>query len=144
MDPYIPGQCPVEGQLNPNILSQCTCNGQITTLTPDARAKYTALLETFILNIYPSWSYPIESCEPANMALVWLATGYQEDETDLLQRYVLALLYYGNGGTEWRVQENWLGDMDVCTWYGVACTNLLVAILALESNNVSGLVRIAH
>ena len=144
MDPYIPGQCPVAGQLNPNILSQCSCNGQITTLEPDVRTKYEALLETFILNIYPTWSYPIESCEPANMALVWLATGYQEDETDTLQRYVLSVLYYGNDGTEWRSQDNWLEDIDVCTWYGVACTNQLIALLALEDNNVSRSVRVFY
>ena len=141
MDPYIPGQCPVAGQLNPNILAQCGCNGKITTLESDVRAKYQALLDTFILNIYPTWSYPIESCEPTNMALVWLATGSQEDETDLLQRYVLSALYYGNDGTKWRNQDNWLGDIDICTWYGVACTNQLIALLALEDNNVSGSVR---
>ena len=137
MAPYVPGQCPVSGQINPNIISQCECDGEITELETDVRAKYDALVQDFVRQIYPSWSFTIESCDPANMAVVWLATGFQDDETDLLQRYVMSFMYYNNDGTEWESQDSWLTDADVCTWYGLACTNQLIALLALEDNRVS-------
>jgi len=144
MAPYIPGQCPVPGQIQPNILSQCECDGRISSIEPDVRAKYEALRDSFVSRIYPGWSYPIDSCEDENKALLFLATGYQIDETDLLQRYTLALTYYATDGPRWRSDQNWLSDADVCTWYGIACTNDLVAIFALEENRVSGSVSNAY
>jgi hypothetical protein len=138
MEPYIPGKCPVPGQIQPNLLSQCACDGAITTLEEDARAKYEALRDEFIITIYPSWSFPIESCDPANQALVWLSTGYQNDELDLRQRYVLAYLYYSTEGTQWRSDDGWLSDTEVCMWYGIACTDNLITIVALENNRLSG------
>jgi hypothetical protein len=138
MGPYIPGRCPGPEEIQPNLLSQCACDGAITALEDDVQAKYYALRDEFIITIYPSWSFPIDSCDPANQALVWLSTGYQKDELDLLQRYVLAFLYFSTEGTQWRSQDNWITDVDVCMWYGIACTNDSVAIVALENNRVSG------
>jgi hypothetical protein len=140
LNPYVPGQCvSLSNQMQPHVLSQCECNGAITSLATDVRDRHEALRQQFVSRIYGNWDFPIESCEPANQALVWLSTVTPNDETDLLQRYVLALFYYQNGGTQWQSQDMWLDDTDVCLWYGVACTDRsFVGLLSLDDNNISG------
>ena len=137
-DPHIPGQCDFSGQVQPNILSQCACNGRISILQDDVRSKYEALKLSFVVNIYGTWDYPVESCEPANQALVWLATVVSDDETDLTQRFVLATLYYNTDGPQWKNNDNWLEQTEPCTWYGVTCAGHVVSTLELENNELDG------
>ena len=140
MDPYFPGQCQTPGQIQPNVLTQCECDGRISSIQPDVRAKYEALRDTFIPRLYPDWTLPIESCDSANQALFFLATSLATDESDLLQRYALAYLFYQTNGPQWRSRENWLTNTDVCLWYGIACANGLVSIVGLENNRIAGVV----
>ena len=137
-NPHIPGQCDFSGQEQPNILSQCACNGRISILRDDVRSKYEALKLSFIANIYGTWDYPMESCEPANQALLWLATVVSDDETDLTQRFVLATLYYNTDGPHWTNDDNWLEQIVPCTWYGVTCAGNVVSTLDLENNELDG------
>jgi hypothetical protein len=138
MDPFVPGQCDFGGQEQPNILSQCSCTGQVKILSEDVRLKYEALKLTFANQIYGTWGYPSESCEPANQALLWLSSVVSVDETDLTQRFVLAMLYYSTSGKLWVSQQNWLEQVDVCSWYGISCSGQLVSFVELASNNLAG------
>jgi Leucine rich repeat len=138
MDPFVPGQCDFGGQEQPNILSQCSCTGQVKILSEDVRLKYEALQVTFANQIYGTWSYPAESCEPANLALLWLSTVVSVDNTDLTQRFALAVLYYGTDGKLWVSQDNWLEQADVCSWYGISCSGQLVSFVGLMANNLVG------
>ncbi|CAB9499823.1 receptor-like protein kinase precursor [Seminavis robusta] len=138
MEPYEAGQCNLSGQAQPNVISQCNCNGQITTLQENVRQKYEALKTTFVPQIYGTWDYPPESCEPANQALIWLSTVVSVDEADLTQRYALALLFFGTDGSNWRSSDNWVTQADVCTWFGIACSGQAVSALGLTANALAG------
>ena len=138
LDPYVPGQCRFGNQVQPNILSQCFCNGRISTLQDDVRQKYEDLEASFIREIYGTWNYAIESCDPANQALVWLSTVVSANDVELTQRYALAYLYYNTGGDQWVNQDNWLEQASVCLWYGIACSGDVVSLVELESNQLLG------
>lgn len=59
---------------------------------------------------------------PQSMALEWLlqdsvnATNVYEDWR-LIQRYVLAVLYYSTSGENWKESEKWLSRENECTWF---------------------------
>ena len=141
MDSYVPDSCDFEGQKQPHVISQCNCNDEISDLTNDAREKYNALVSNFLVpTVYPSWDLPFKSCETANQALVWLSTVTARDETDLLQKYIMAYLYFGTNGPNWDVQTNWISDEDVCDWHGLFCEEEVVQSVELESNSLMGMV----
>jgi hypothetical protein len=144
LDPFQEGNCNLEGQVQPHVLSQCQCTETISSLADDTQIKYASLRDKWIVpNVYSSWNLPPESCEPANKALLWLATVNSQDDIDLLQRYVLAFLYFSTEGPEWSAQENWIQDVNVCTWYGVECSDeKLVDFVNLNRNELSGPVSI--
>ena len=140
LDPYQTGNCNFQGQTQPHVLSQCECTQMISTLADNTIGKYERLRDGWIVdNVYSSWSLDMQSCEPANQALVWLATGYAEDNTDLLQRYILAYLYFSTEGTEWINQESWLSDVNVCDWFGVECADAkTIGFVNLNNNGLRG------
>lgn len=45
-------------------------------------------------------------------------------------------LYKTNNGANWCYQSNWLSSNDVCTWYGVSCSNGNIVDLNVQSNNL--------
>jgi hypothetical protein len=146
MDSYMPdSSCDeIEGQAQSHIILQCRCQDEISELSEDARAKYSALVSNFLVpTVYPSWDLSIESCETANQALVWLSTVNARDETDLLQKYVMAFLYFGTNGPNWDIQTSWISDdEEVCEWHGLFCSNdTILQSVELESNNLLGMVR---
>ena len=66
-------------------------------------------------------------------ALRWLANvdpaGLSPSDPNMLQRYVLAVVFYSTSATMdhvdpisgWRKQDNWLTGSGFCSWYGVEC-----------------------
>jgi hypothetical protein len=89
-----------------------------------------------------------------NRALRWLA---EEDPLqlpvtstmeDVLERFVLANLYFATNGPEWTNQYNFLSAKDVCEWndggpagtdhYGVFCQEGMVYQLNFNQNGLSG------
>lgn len=63
---------------------------------------------------------------PQSMALEWLQqdsmnTAYEDWR--LIQRYVLAVLYYSTNGENWVDNTNWLSDENECTWYTSSTNN---------------------
>lgn len=129
--------------LQPNIIDQCSCGDTIDIIADDVRARWESYVENFIPSIYDQWNEPIDSCAPENQALLWLSSGLKNggeiDYLIRLQRYILAVVYYSNGGTEWSRSSSWLSDENACGWEGVECNDdLHVRILNLDENNLTG------
>ena len=144
MDPFVEG-CRFDNYTQPHVRGQCTCNGEIDVLTDDVREKYFALNMLFIsLDISSVWELPEKSCDTRNQAMVWLATTYSKDRTDLIQKYVLASLFLQMTGEQWAIQDGWLENNDVCTWSGVGCNAAgLVTSIFLDGNGLKGSVSIS-
>jgi hypothetical protein len=142
MSPYQPGNCNFAGQAQPNFASQCACTGSVTQLADFTSQRYEQLSTEFIVpTVYRSWSLPIESCDPANLALLWLSTGSVITDTlELTQRYILALLYYSTQGQQWSIQTNWLSSSPECSWHGISCTGANLQKIQLLANALDGVV----
>jgi hypothetical protein len=76
-----------------------------------------------------------------------IALDLKTQETILIQRYILVVLYYSTFGSLWVHSENWLQhDQSECTWYGVSCNPNGVGVLdqrsivglQLEENGMAG------
>ena len=143
MGPYQPGNCNFEGQAQPNVISQCECTDRVSQVSDSVQSRYEELsVELLVPTVYDSWTMSIGSCEPENLALLWLSTGPKiEDQNELLQRYVMAFLYYSTTGQEWNTQTNWMTNQATCTWYGLSCTGTNVNSVELIGNNLNGPVR---
>ena len=100
------------------------------------------LVERMVPVVYDfNYTDPIDTCDPLNMALIWLASGDQRDSGEIRQRFVLALSFFALNGTIWDYNDEWLGDLNECLWLGVQCNNRdVVNSLALDTNNIFGLV----
>lgn len=129
-------------QAQPSVITQCFCLGKITTIADDVRASYQRLISGgFMKAILPDFSSTIESCDPANQALLWLAsaTGFPSPDVNLQQRFVLALLYITWNGRLWLLSDNWLSSNSECIWHGVSCDRYgIVTGVDLYNNQVSG------
>jgi hypothetical protein len=59
--------------------------------------------------------------------------GKELGDREILERFVLALLYVATEGDLWTLSFEWLSGLSVCDWYGVTCTpDGLVSDLALS------------
>lgn len=131
-----------------NIWDQCECNSNIWFLPDDVSAMRDQLLEVVIPPIYGPLEDlsipPATSCHPANMALLWLASGNNREPGYLLQRFILALLYYETSGPEWNPHDEWMSSSSECTWSGVQCNSQdVINGFVADSYNISGTVRIS-
>jgi hypothetical protein len=92
---------------------------------------------------------------PQSQALAWLAvdpiaTSTGRSTEKVLERYVLAVLFYGTAGLSWYRSADFLSSTDVCTWnevynatggeFGVYCSpdDETVDTLILQENNLRG------
>ena len=96
----------------------------------------------------------IESCTPANMALLWLASEVVEvmaqESVDLFyervsSRFLLAFLYFAWDGRNWKDirnwkdNRNWLSSDSEFDWFGVGCNeNGKIESVSLPFNNIKG------
>ncbi len=72
-----------------------------------------------------------DSKSPQYHALNWLANidKASDDDSFVLERYALAVLFYSTSGTTehvnprggWLNQKNWITETGFCTWHGVEC-----------------------
>ena len=98
---------------------------------PPRQANSTELIDYFTNNLVSDPFLMSNPASPQGMAIEWLAErdglnlpvplgsiatdeGYQ-----LLERFVLAIVYYSTGGAQWRNQVGFLSGNDVCTWGGL-------------------------
>mmetsp|Transcript_24784 Transcript_24784/g.52389 ORF Transcript_24784/g.52389 Transcript_24784/m.52389 type:complete len:1021 (-) Transcript_24784:50-3112(-) len=129
--------------VQPNVIDQCKCDGSVDILADDIRARWEHLVNEFVPTIYPQWDEPVNSCSPENQALLWLSSGVNNggeiDNVHRLQRYVLAIVYYVQGGTGWTRSANWMTGRFVCEWEGVECNkDSFVRVLRLDQNRLTG------
>ena len=81
-------------------------------------------------------------------ALVWLQNNINlgsYPDWRLIQRYVLAVLYFSTNGIEWTINNGWLSDREECGWYsdsyfGPLCKSGRITNLFLNENNLTGIV----
>mmetsp|Transcript_8385 Transcript_8385/g.20180 ORF Transcript_8385/g.20180 Transcript_8385/m.20180 type:complete len:725 (+) Transcript_8385:204-2378(+) len=59
-------------------------------------------------------------------ALKWVANKdpakLKTYDSALMERYILAVFYYGSNPDEWTNQDGWMTGSGYCSWYGVECT----------------------
>ena len=126
-----------------NILDQCACGQEIVDLPPDVRDVRDLVIERVAPKFYgENFTVPWTSCDPANMAAVWLASGDNRDAGEPRQRYASALTYYQLNGTVWDYMDGWMTPLNECLWMGIQCNNRdAMNSLALDTNNLFGAVR---
>ena len=131
-------------KLNATAIGTCD-NYQICdrTLTPVDPIRHLVNIVTRFTNIENITAFRLD-------AICWWIKDLEiiaednEDELDndaLVQRYLLALLYYTTDGSNWGNKEKWLKRESVCDWYGIICdpnTNTVITEIKLQENNLVG------
>lgn len=131
--------CDFTGILQPDVFLQCRCNGRLSIFSETSLKKYNELREDFVKkHVLPDFHHKIDACDPANVALAWLAT--DEYPVGTRDRYLLALLYAAFRGFGWTSQTNWLlTSTSHCNWHGVKCNaHNHTTELLLNDNNLVG------
>lgn len=130
-------------QIQPNVITQCLCIGKITTIADDIKSNYQQLKTGgFIQSIIPGFASTMESCDPVNQALLWLAsaTGSSASGENYRQRFLMALLFVTWNGRLWTLNDGWLTSNNECAWKGVICNRFgEVTGVNLYNNQVTGL-----
>jgi hypothetical protein len=124
----------------PNVFDQCKCDGEITIVPEDVAEMRDLIITRMFNKIYQNrTALPLESCDPSNMALIWLASGDNRDAGEVRQRFALGMVFFQLNGTIWDYTDEWLSDLNECLWLGVQCNNRdAVNSLALDTNNIFG------
>mmetsp|Transcript_7728 Transcript_7728/g.12801 ORF Transcript_7728/g.12801 Transcript_7728/m.12801 type:complete len:658 (-) Transcript_7728:107-2080(-) len=142
LDPTVSeGDCDFTNILQPDIFLQCRCHGHISVFSESSLVNYNRLKKDFLgKDILPRYHSKLDSCEPPNRALVWLASDNYPVEGDMRDRYMLALLFAAWKGAGWTNQEKWLlSSQSHCDWYGVECNGANRTVdLLLNDNNLVG------
>jgi hypothetical protein len=129
----------------PNVWDQCKCDGEITEVPEDVMQMRDVLIERLLPVFYGNNTYNVglSSCDPSNMALIWLASGDNRDAGEIRQRYALALVFFLMQGPAWDYMNEWLTPINECLWLGLQCNNrYVVNSLALDTNNIFGTVSV--
>jgi hypothetical protein len=105
----------------PHVFDQCRCENTISYVPEDVAAVRDELISRMFPFFYNDETYtePIASCNPTNMALVWLASGNNRAGGVLQQRYALALTFFTLDGSKWDYTDGWLGTDNECYWLGL-------------------------
>lgn len=135
-----------------NIFADCFCQDQLSTpLSDDVAYNRELVLELLIeegaLNDTSTQNMTSQSCHPHNQALLWVSdlenhvNGSMPTNLQLLQRYVLAVVYQQLGGSQWKSKNSWLDSKtSECEWEGIVCNSVTNRImeLNLNGNNLKG------
>jgi hypothetical protein len=88
-----------------------------------AKAEWLKFLEPAIIRTETDYLTFDEPTSPQSLALEWLLldqtsiAAYMESSFAIvLQRYVLAVLYYSTNGPEWKIDYPFLEDTQICDW----------------------------
>ena len=124
----------------PSPLWQCACEGEIKILSDELLSNYVELRKSFVTSVYEEFDYPIESCKPQNVALLWMATDMVEEKPleRMQNRYLLSVLYVSWKGLEWTKDQGWLTSAPECTWTGITCVGTVISAIELFDNNLQG------
>jgi hypothetical protein len=104
-------------------------------------------LYLMIVAAYPEGGEALfDTSSPQFAAFQWLkSTANTQITADqrLLQRYVLATLFYSTRGSDWEVSSRWLSDANECSWFSSAEADVCDANgnyidISLHENNLRG------
>jgi len=121
---------------------------QVPTASPTSMVR--GVVQGIILQFAPgSYVDAITPGTPQNDALEWIVSEPNAEVTilrpplRLLQRWVMATLFYAMDGPSWFVTTGWLSSSDECDWHfestNPACTsNGFISNIYLEDNNLGG------
>jgi hypothetical protein len=134
---------------NPNDpFVQCELCSQPVRFSGAVQDTYNSLKAFKGLAEYLDSDMQIESCTPANLALVWLASEVTDVVTQdrfytkyesVPSRFLLAFLYFAWNGGQWKGNKNWLSTNSECDWFGVDCNEQgKIESLSLPQNNMTG------
>jgi hypothetical protein len=145
-----PASSPV--QVSPPTLQQ----GAADSATPHSTLEETestisdpyALLVSLIREQSPeSVRAVVDEESPQYRALAWLTEDLEGSSvisnTKIMQRWTMAVLYYGLDGDNWSNRQVWLSSDDICDWFftatGAPCNDQgLLQRLELQNNNLRG------
>jgi hypothetical protein len=124
-----------------NVFDQCDCTGEVYFVPDDVQDMRELLIERVGPKFYDddNITLPLNSCDPVNMAFIWLASGDNRDAGEPRQRFAAALTFFQLNGTVWDFHDEWLGELNECLWMGIQCNNYdTVNSLAVDTNNLFG------
>lgn len=127
-----------------NVFDQCNCTGEVYFVPQDVQDMREMLIDRVGSKFYDddNITLPLNSCDPVNMAFLWLASGDNRDAGEPRQRFAAALTFFQLNGTVWDFHDEWLGELNECLWMGIQCNNRdTVNSLAVDTNNLFGQVR---
>jgi len=126
-----------------HVWDQCNCDGVISDVPDDVGQMRQLIIDKMAHKFYEDDDViDSRSCDPRNMALIWLASGNNRDSGEPRQRFALALSYFQLNGTIWDYDDEWLSELNECLWLGVQCNNRdSINSMAVDTNNLFGLVR---
>jgi len=106
----------------------------------DTRTKY--ITETLFTL---SGDVILDTESPQNKALTWIlykdGMNLTHESPNLVQRYVIMVLYYSMEGEKWTNNGGYVSDRDECGWHGIYCyPSLNVRRINLENNNLAGMI----
>jgi len=148
MVPILPTSSPTGMPTTANPTQLLVCDPPITLI------QRQELILAILNNVTPE-SIILTPGTSQNTAFDWLvdidgAQACPENEIDVIQRYVLAVLYYSLGGDSWTVcsamssstcedDARYLSSTNVCQWFNVTCAadggSVVNVILGMYTND---------
>eukprot|EP00984_Skeletonema_dohrnii_P024985 scaffold14141_cov146-Skeletonema_dohrnii-CCMP3373.AAC.3 len=119
-------------------------SNQPTSEPSSAPSTYrVAAIKTLLLSVSSKDALD-DGCSSQGKAFLWVTSEDNQlqpgdDDAQIIQRYVLAVLFYATNGEGWTYgKETWLTSSNECDWYVVRCSNSMVTRFFLDNNNLSG------
>jgi hypothetical protein len=104
-----------------------------STLSPEQMNAIDSLRVWLVQQSVSSEQDLYNSCSPQFSSLWWLAMEDQASTTTFTtataNRYIVAAIYFANGGVKWYEQLQFLSNKSICLWHnsssrlGVSCDN---------------------
>lgn len=115
-----------------NLILHCTNSSE--TLTNDMLQPFLHLNRTLYLQnvelISSDFDFPLNSCRPENLALLYLTIIEEKKDTNVFawndvtkSTYLLMTLFVTWYGMRWANNTGWQSLVSYCDWYGVGCNN---------------------
>jgi hypothetical protein len=116
-------------------------------------------ITSLILEISPESEDALQDPgSPQSRALTWIVVEQEQQQRrvlrrrslavasqrySILQRWVMATLYYSLNGDLWNRKDRWLSNLDECTWFstepsGVCNEDGYIQSIDLQDNNLGG------
>lgn len=117
-------------------------NSELSVSNHKSHTNFQVILENLISTIGPlnSWQGFRNKSSPQFKAMEWIlykdpmkivekysaqnassSTHYGSFRLHVIQRFVLASLFYATGGEEWMNNSFWLSETNECNWTGIRC-----------------------